>query len=204
MVAYRHRRNDTNEIFYIGIGKIKSRPYSKINRNKHWHNVVNKAGYTIEVIYECDSWEDICELEMFLIQEYGRKDLKLGSLVNLTDGGDGVLGLTGNIGHTGHKHSEATKELLRQKNIGRPAPNKGVPMSLELRAHLSKVRKGMKFPNRKSRSQEDIEHHRQKIKGGNNVNAKIVLNTETGIYYDCVNDAAIAHDLNHRTLIVYL
>lgn len=43
-LVYKHIRLDTNQVFYIGVGKTDKRPYSKIYRNKHWHNVVNKAG----------------------------------------------------------------------------------------------------------------------------------------------------------------
>ena len=48
----------------------------------------------IEIIYKNLSKEDACELEMFLIKEYGRKDLGLGNLVNMTDGGEGLFNLS--------------------------------------------------------------------------------------------------------------
>jgi hypothetical protein len=89
---YRHRRLDTNEVFYIGIGKTNNykRAYNKSTRNTHWKNIVNKTDYQIEIIYKDLSWDKACELEMFLIKEYGRKDLGLGNLVNMTDGGQGA------------------------------------------------------------------------------------------------------------------
>ena len=64
--VYRHRRLDTNEIFYVGIGRER-RPYSKKDRNEHWKNIVSKYGYTVEIIAEDLSKEDACELEVFLI-----------------------------------------------------------------------------------------------------------------------------------------
>jgi hypothetical protein len=79
-LVYRHRRLDNNKVFYIGIGNEK-RPYSK-KRNKHWQNVVNKTDYVVEIISENLSLEDACELEMFLISEYGVKNL-----TNITCGG---------------------------------------------------------------------------------------------------------------------
>jgi hypothetical protein len=45
-VVYQHKRNDTNEIFYIGIGRSKDRAGKKTNRNKYWHSIVNKFGFT--------------------------------------------------------------------------------------------------------------------------------------------------------------
>ena len=91
MVVYRHRRLDINEIFYIGIGKSKSRAYQIRSRNEFWKNITNKTDYSVEIIAENLNVEDAKELECFLIQEYGRKDLGLGQLVNLTDGGDGCI-----------------------------------------------------------------------------------------------------------------
>ena len=38
------------------------------------------------------TWEEACEKEKEYIKFYGRRDLGLGSLVNMTDGGEGGLG----------------------------------------------------------------------------------------------------------------
>jgi hypothetical protein len=90
ITVYLHRRNDTNEIFYVGIGKDEKRAYDAKNRkNKYWLNIVNKHGYSVEIIDYCETWEQACEMEKKLIKQYGRKDLNEGSLVNMTDGGDG-------------------------------------------------------------------------------------------------------------------
>ena len=55
-IVYQHIRLDTNTIFYIGIGKNLKRPYSKNYRNNYWHNVVNKAGYKVEILFENQTW----------------------------------------------------------------------------------------------------------------------------------------------------
>ena len=91
--VYRHLKLNTNEVFYIGMGKEANfrRSRSKRYRNNYWHNIVNKYGYSVEIIATNLSEEDAIELEMFLIKQYGRKDLKTGSLINLTDGGEGVF-----------------------------------------------------------------------------------------------------------------
>ena len=92
-VVYQHIRLDTNEIFYIGIGKEVKRAFNKTNhRSKHWKNIINKTEYKIEVLFDNLTWNEACQIEQYLIKYYGRKDLKLGSLVNMTDGGDGTLG----------------------------------------------------------------------------------------------------------------
>ena len=108
ILIYRHLK-PCGEVFYIGIGKGK-RPYVKSNRSKFWKNVVKKYGYKIEIVYSTTSWEDACELESFLIQLYGRKDLNKGTLVNLTDGGDGTLN---------HKVTKEQRIKLRESRLGK-------------------------------------------------------------------------------------
>lgn len=107
--VYQHVRKDTCELFYIGIGKNKKRAYSLYNRNKHWHNIVNKHGYEIEILIDNISWELACEFETILINFYGRFDKKLGPLVNMTNGGDGS---------NGYITSNETKNLLSKINTG--------------------------------------------------------------------------------------
>lgn len=93
MIVYRHRRLSDDKVFYIGISKREDRPTSRYNRNKYWTNVVDKHSFYSEVIQQVDSWDEACELEALLIQEYGRLDLGTGCLVNMTSGGDGTINL---------------------------------------------------------------------------------------------------------------
>jgi len=93
---YIHTRLDKNEIFYVGIGKDTNgkylRAFSKRKRSNFWRDVVNKSEYKIDIIYDNITWNEACQKEIELIKCYGRRDLKLGTLVNLTNGGDGVDG----------------------------------------------------------------------------------------------------------------
>jgi hypothetical protein len=153
-VVYHHRRLDTNEVFYVGIGKTQKRAYSIHGRNKHWFSVVKKYGYVVEIIFSDLTWEDASLKEIEFIRKYGREDLGLGKLVNLTDGGDGTLN---------YKVPEEYKELLRVKlkenpisMKGRAAWNKGLKLSEEHKASLSKSHTG------KSLSEE----HRRRIGEG--------------------------------------
>lgn len=99
---YKHVRLDKNQVFYVGIGTIKKkithlsiktnrykRAYEKSNRNKYWKNIVNKTNYKVEILLESDNLDFIKTKEIEFIKLYGRRDLKQGTLVNLTDGGDG-------------------------------------------------------------------------------------------------------------------
>lgn len=98
---YRHIRIDTGEPFYIGLGtKPKqyrilkteySRAYTERGRSSFWQNITNKTEYEIEILLESDDYEFIKQKEIEFIGIYGRRDLETGSLVNLTDGGNGNL-----------------------------------------------------------------------------------------------------------------
>lgn len=114
---YKHIRLDTNEVFYIGIGtqnKSKSlkykyyRAFSKKNRNNFWHSVVNKCKiYSISIVFETNDYQEIIKKEVEYIAKYGRRDLGLGTLVNLTNGGDGIIG---------YNYSKEWKKKLQKKS----------------------------------------------------------------------------------------
>lgn len=91
-VGYYHKRLDNGEIFYVGVGEP-NRPYEDGSRNPHWHHIVDKVGYEILIIKENISWEEACEWEVSEIKKIGRRDLGLGPLVNMTDGGEGTQGI---------------------------------------------------------------------------------------------------------------
>lgn len=91
---YRHIRLDKNIPFYVGIGGDDSykRANNYLDRNPIWKNITNKTEYKIDIILDDLTWEEACKKEKEFIALYGRKDLGKGTLVNLTDGGDGVVG----------------------------------------------------------------------------------------------------------------
>lgn len=150
--VYRHIRLDKSEPFYIGIGKSISRAYSKKNRNLHWENIVKKTKYNVEIIFDDLSWEEACAKEKEFIKFYGRSDLNIGTLCNLTDGGDGTINIKvsderkkqmssnskGNLNaFYGKNHSEETKKSLSKKAIGRK-------INTEIKEKISNSLKGEK------------------------------------------------------------
>ena len=145
-IVYEHLRNDTNEVFYVGIGKEEGRAFDKHNRNKHWHNIVNKAGYTVNIVYEDIEHDEAKKIEILLIEKYGRKDLGLGNLVNMTDGGEGCLGLI---------CSEETRQKLSEANKSEKNPNFGKTPSEESRLKMSIAQKGIR-PSEESRLKMSI------------------------------------------------
>ena len=88
-IVYRHIRLDKNEPFYIGIGLDEKRAYNKKNRSGFWKLITKKTDYEVQILFDDLSWDEACEKEKEFITLYGRKDLGTGSLVNLTNGGDG-------------------------------------------------------------------------------------------------------------------
>jgi hypothetical protein len=114
--VYAHIRPDTDSVFYIGISKTKSRPYSKHNRNNYWKNIVAKCNgeFTVNILYKDLSWEEACKKEIEYIAFYGRVNNSKGVLCNMTDGGEGIL----NLKHSPEaklKISIATKERHKLK-----------------------------------------------------------------------------------------
>lgn len=132
--VYRHIRLDKNEPFYIGIAKDEfkncERARSKYYRNKYWHNIVNKTPYEVEIMLENLSWEEACEKEIEFIKLHGRVDLKTGSLVNMTDGGDGFKGPKTlehrqKLGKNSPKGPQPNRRVPKPKLQGRTSPNLG-------------------------------------------------------------------------------
>ena len=160
MFVYSHLKPN-GEVFYIGIGKTEKRAYSIRNRNKHWHNIVNKYGYSVEIVTTCKSWEEACEIEKYLIKFYGRKDLGLGTLVNMTDGGEGVVNKV---------VSKETREKLSLAQIGKKH-------SEETKKRMSETHKGQKPTV-----------------------TRLVLDTETGVFYNSIKEASFYYDMSMQIL----
>lgn len=172
-IVYRHRRLDTNEIFYVGISTNSKRPYNKNKRSNFWKKIITKTNYEVEILYENISYDDAKELEIFLISLYGRKNLELGSLVNLTDGGDG---------NVGWKMKEETKSKIAEKAKGRKAKQ-------EVKDKFSLIRKGKKH------SEETKK--KQSLSSGR---AKEVICTETGKAWRSIRECAKDLGINYSVL----
>jgi hypothetical protein len=181
--VYRHIRKDKNQPFYIGIGSDSN--YKRANesgnrRNKIWNDIVSKSDYVVDIIFDEITWEEACEKEKEFIALYGRIDITTGTLCNMTDGGDGVYG---------HRHTDESKSKIAKSLTG----SKRKPLSNELKAKISKAVKGFKHTDEVRRIISEC------YKGDKNPSAKLVLNMETGIYYECGKYAAQAHGINVGT-----
>jgi hypothetical protein len=107
---YRHIRLDKNEPFYVGIGSDNDykRAHNKHKRTAFWKNITNKTPYEVEILLDDLTWEQACEKEIEFIALYGRIDLNKGTLVNMTDGGEG---------QHGRKISEETRIKMCKPNL---------------------------------------------------------------------------------------
>lgn len=97
--VYLHTRLDKNEPFYVGKGSDRKgekykyrRAFAKKGRNRYWLNIIKLTKYKVEILFDNMTTEEACQKEIELIKFYGRADLGLGPLCNLTDGGEGVYG----------------------------------------------------------------------------------------------------------------
>lgn len=136
---YRHIREDKNEVFYVGIGTKKEnvlgihritykRAHDNVRRNCFWKSIVNKTLYKIEIICESNNRKFIEEKEVEFIKLYGRRNLNLGTLCNLTDGGERNCGYIPSKEVVekqrqrmkGTKASEESKEKMRASKINIP------------------------------------------------------------------------------------
>lgn len=137
--------------FYVGKGKnLRYLPCCHINGDHHSiENKIKKIGeenIRISFLIKDVSDKESMQWERFFIKLIGRKDLGLGPLCNLTNGGDGS---------EGHKQSEETKEKRRQgmykaiaegrvftpehrRKIGEG--RKGIPASDKMKTQLKAMR----------------------------------------------------------------
>jgi translation initiation factor RLI1 len=131
---YRHIRIDNNKPFYVGVGedipnnegKFK-RAHELTNRNKHWNNIVNKIEYKIDIILDNLTWGEACKKEIEFISLYGRADIGKGTLVNLTDGGEGKKGAKDTIETKLKKSISAQKPKNEKWKVSQSLSRKGKP-----------------------------------------------------------------------------
>jgi len=110
---YEHCRPDTGVVFYVGKG-TRDRLKTIRNRNRHWHNVVNKAGgFQHQKIFEHADEELVLLAEVERIDQLKRLGFKL---TNLTAGGDGCANPTKETRRKiGVRHSQESYDRALEK-----------------------------------------------------------------------------------------
>jgi hypothetical protein len=142
-VVYLHKKKTDESVFYVGMGNLK-RAYCK-QRPEWWNRVVNKYGYIIEIYKDGLTQEQAFELEIELIDRYGRIDLKNGQLINQTKGGIAIEGVSCSILK---KKSKSLKSVIRTDEWKNKISlsHKGKIKSKEHRENIAKARTGTKIP----------------------------------------------------------
>jgi hypothetical protein len=117
--VYRHRRLN-GDVFYVGMTTTELRPWDVMRRNDSWKEILLQDGnFTVEIVADNISKQDAYDLEMLLIQEYGRLDLGTGLLTNHCDGGpSGSINLS-------FKTNEKRKKKMSKKMKGKNNPMYG-------------------------------------------------------------------------------
>jgi len=134
--------------YYVGKG-TKNRAY-----RKHGTHKAPPLGRIVFYISKDEA--DAFETEVALIWYYGRKDLGLGCLRNLTDGGENPPNCKGKL------KGPLTKEhriKLSKSHKGKPSPNKGKTFSEEAKRNMSLAHKGKPNPNKGKTFSEDVKHN---------------------------------------------
>ena len=193
---YRHIRPDTNEVFYVGKGNYISKSHSfraneKQGRNKFWNNVVNKNNgvFKSEIMFFSETEDEINKKEIEFISIYGRKDMGNGTLVNLTNGGDGSVGvfvtnetrLKLSLMFKGENHPNFGKKLSKETCIKKSESMKNSDKNL----------KGKKLPDWwKDKIRQTKLGEKNPMFGKKSPRAKKVIDIETGVVYNSIMEAA--------------
>lgn len=142
---YFHISLEKQEIFYVGIGKTK-RPYKVKSRSKVWKTYVKKySNYQIIIIQENLTWNEACELEVKYIAQIGRRDLKLGSLINLTDGGELRAGRNNGMSRAVYQYSIEGKKINQFINLTEATKVTQVPLERILSSANGRYKTGGGF-----------------------------------------------------------
>lgn len=188
LYIYEHIRPDTNAVFYVGKGTDK-RMHSKHRRNAHWNSIVRKAGgFTVREVVRHEDEEFVFLAEQERINQLKRLGIKLA---NKTDGGEGP---------SGYRHTEATKRLIAELQMGGKHHAYGKPMLKHTKEALLKANKGrpLSEEHRKKVSEAgkrrvNSPSTRAKIsaskQGGKHQHAKTVM--YDGVTFNCVKDLAL-------------
>lgn len=200
---YAHYIVDTDECFHIGVGTHNNkrkydRAYVMGGRNQYHTNIVNKHDIRVEIIKDgytdrIKAVDDEVMLQL-LIQPracliYGDRNGSIGKPLSQ---------------ETKDKISKAKKgKKLSPEQIeamkGRTPWNKGIKLP-----ELSLERKGAGNPMYGKKQTAKYYEGRKKMLGGKNPAARQVVDTETGIIYSSIKEAAEVLGLNVNTLRGYI
>lgn len=201
--VYIHRKATTGTPFYVGKGKLDkrgnpSRASTQDDRSAPWRRTAAKHGFTNEILIWCISDEEACRQEAALIKELGRRDLGRGPLVNLTDGGDGLVGLI----------ISSETRAKRSMNAKRPRSEawiKSIRIARRGGGNGGVVKRGDKLPMAWATKIAAAKiGDKNPFFGKSSPPSKKVRNSITGMVYESIAKAAVAEGINAKMLYQYL
>jgi group I intron endonuclease len=189
--VYVHRIADLNIPFYVGKGGG-NRISSRRDRNKYWHHVVNKYGYTIDFVAKGLTESEAFAMEKDLIATF--KSMNLPHFVNLTDGGEGTSGYVASE-ELRKKRSEAQKGKTLSEEHKRKISEaqKGNTHSEETKRKMSISKKGERcYMFGKPKSQEQKRRISETMTGRPSPMRRAVIGTNTRTSEECIFESITA------------
>lgn len=190
---YGHWTKDTNELFYIGVGKD-NRAWDRgsSGRNQYWKNIVNKRDYSVEIICDGFTCRDEAvkeEVRLQLLNE-PRACLKYGDSYNSV-----ISKETGKKISKALKGKKLTKEHRKKLSEAKKGKYVGDKNAFYGKKHSQEVINILKKPKPK----DQIERMRKtRIKQS----GKAVINCR-GEEYQTMREAATAFNLKITRSISY-
>lgn len=179
--VYAHYKIGSLDPFYIGKG-IGNRETSTHGRNKYWRNIVKKYGYTIKIISKNLEPSDATNIEIFWIDFFGRKDKNKGTLVNCTDGGDGV-------------HGRVIKESDKRYGINNPFYGKSHSKETILKISQSNKKR---IWSKESKQKLSKSHLKLTEFGYKRANSIVVLNLENGVFHMSIKEVSDTYNIEYE------
>ena len=187
----------TQEVRYIGIAKnFKKRVYEHNrprNRSPVGNWIKKLSTQNLKPVFEIvDTYQ--CQYELRDAEVWAIKHAKVCGfrLLNLTDGGEGTIG---------YKHTNATKDKIRFKAVGRPSATKGHPSKLKgiklTGVRYEQLLKGMGNRKWSDRMQESFA----KNKHLGPVSLRKAVECSNGRTYESIQEAALDLELHKPNII---
>lgn len=196
--VYIHYKVSDGAPFYVGKGKLhKHEPHRRAfepHSSRLWKSAVAEHGVRVELHASCSTDQEAQTLERHLIASIGRRDLGLGPLVNLTDGGDGHAGLIVSA-------ETRAKRSLNARGKRSPVWVASIRASRKNGGNGGVVKQGDKLPDSwRANIAKGVSGSKNPMYGKITAAARRVQDADAGIIFPSVGTAAIEHKLNMKTL----
>lgn len=187
-IYFHYKLCSTPKVFYIGVGGLNKfdnykRSFDTRKRSKEWYERSKNIPWSYSIVEDNLTKEEALIREKYWINLFGRKDLNNGLLVNLTKGGQGA----------GERIvSSEQREYLRNKYKGKKRPKEVVDKYVKTRKERNNYKKSQKTKDKIRNSTIGNKNHfygKKQPKWVVDLHSKIVLNLETGIFYDSIKEA---------------